>query len=89
MDDNYGRNYIIANLQKRGLSREMARRVLNEVIAYISKALQDGEAVEAPFGYLEVVPLPRQALRGWYLGRICTIYRYNRTVVLVTKPRKK
>lgn len=83
---NQGRNYIIAELQKRGLSRNMARRILNAVIAEMIKALQDGEEVEAPFGHLKVVTTARPPKRGWYLNSIRTIYRKNRTVVLITKP---
>jgi nucleoid DNA-binding protein len=83
-----GRNYIIAKLQERGLSRDMARRVLNQIIADMIKALQAGETVESPFGYLQVVTQDRPAQRGWYLNRIRTIYRQNRTVMLVTKPHK-
>jgi len=80
-----GRNYIIAQLQERGLSRDMARRILNEVIAEMTRALQAGESVEVPFGHLKVVSLNRQTQRGWYLNRIRTIYRQNRTVVLIPK----
>jgi len=85
---NEGRNYIIAKLQERGLSRGMARSILNQIILEMIRALQDGETVEAPFGYLQVVAQDRPAQRGWYLNRIRTIYRQSHTVVLVTKPHK-
>ena len=82
---NKGRNYIIAKLQERGLSRDMARRILNEMFSEMIKALQAGEEVEVPFGHLKVVSSGRQAQRGWYLNRIRTIYKKNRTVVLIPK----
>jgi hypothetical protein len=50
-----GRAYLVAQLQKRGLSRRGALRVLNFIFAEMKKQLQRGRAVEFPFGKLKRV----------------------------------
>src|SRR3954454_13163699 len=48
-----GRSYLVAALGKRGLSRRRAVSILNLVFREMGLALQRGEYVEFPFGYLK------------------------------------
>lgn len=84
-----GREYIVNQLQKRGLSRRRALYILNHVLDCMAKALQSGESVETPLGDLRVIDVKRKPSRGWYLGKIITNYKYPKTVVLKRKERNK
>jgi hypothetical protein len=52
---NLGRAYLVAQLQRRGVSRRFAVRILNFVFGEMKKALKRGKEVEFPFGKLKRV----------------------------------
>ena len=52
---NLGRAYLVAQLQRRGVSRRFAVRILNFVFGEMKKALARGKEVEFPFGKLKRV----------------------------------
>jgi nucleoid DNA-binding protein len=85
MGKSIGRDYIIKQLQERGLSRRQATSILNNVIDYMNEALSKGEDVELPFGKLQVKKHSRSPKRMWALNKIVTTYKEPNTVVLVTE----
>ncbi len=72
---NLGRAYLIDKLRERGLSRRDSVRILNVILEEMAKALKRGERVEFPLGALRRVRHQRTKKRGWFLGRITTIYK--------------
>jgi len=52
---NLGRAYLVAQLQRRGVSRRFAVRILNCVFGEMKKALARGKEVEFPCGRLRRV----------------------------------
>jgi nucleoid DNA-binding protein len=75
-----GRAYLVAELVKHGASRRRAVRFVNIVFGEMRRALQRGERVEFPFGYLERVRHRHRKQRGWFLRRITTIYKKRYTI---------
>jgi len=61
---NLGRAYLVKELQKRGVSRRLAVRILDLVFGEMSQAHKRGEVVEFPLGKLKRVP------RGKYWDEI-------------------
>jgi hypothetical protein len=53
---NKGRAYLVKELQKRGVSRRWAVRILDLVFGEMSQALKRGEEVEFALGRLKRVP---------------------------------
>jgi len=77
---NLGRAYLIGKLRERGLSRRDSARIVNFVLKEMAEALKRGESVEFPLGTLRRVRHQRTKQRGWFLGRIRTIYKRPYTV---------
>ena len=77
---NLGRAYLVGKLRERGLSRRDSVRILNVILEEMAKALKRGELVEFPLGALRRVRHQRSKERGWFLGKITTIYRRRYTV---------
>ena len=72
---NLGRAYLVDKLRERGLSRRDSVCILNIILEEMAKALKRGERVEFPLGALRRVRHQRTKKRGWFLGRIATIYK--------------
>jgi nucleoid DNA-binding protein len=75
-----GRAYLVGKLRRRGLSRRDSVRILNFVLNEMAQALKRGESVEFPLGTLRRVRHQRKKMRGWFLGKIRTIYKRPHTV---------
>ena len=75
-----GRAYLVGKLRKRGLSRRDSVRILNFVLREMAQALKRDEPVEFPLGALRRVRHQRSKKRGWFLGKITTIYKRPYTV---------
>jgi nucleoid DNA-binding protein len=75
---NLGRAYLVEKLRKLGLSRRDSVRILNIILDEMGKALKRGERVEFPLGALRRVRHLREKQRGWFLGKITTIYKKRR-----------
>lgn len=75
---------IVKELQKKGLSRRDAEKILDHVIEWMKEALVKGEEVEIPFGVLKVIKYNREQ-RGWYLGKIRKLYKQPLTVKLIRR----
>ena len=73
---------IVETLQRRGVSRRLARKLLDGMISAMKDGLQRGEDIELPFGTLQVVKQNRPPKRDWLLRRITTTYKYPFTVIL-------
>jgi len=58
-----GRAYLVAKLRERDLSKREAVRILNVILAEMKKSLQEGWAVEFPFGSLKRM---RQPSKEWW-----------------------
>ncbi len=59
--DGPGRGYLVGRLRDRGFSLDIADRVVRMVFDEISQALQRGENVQFPFGYLKTERVRRGA----------------------------
>jgi nucleoid DNA-binding protein len=77
---NLGRAYLIDKLRERGLSRRDSVRIVKFVFDEMARALKRGELVEFPLGALRRVRHQRSKKRGWFLGKITTIYKRRYTV---------
>jgi nucleoid DNA-binding protein len=77
---NLGRAYLMDKLRERGLSRRDSARIVNFVLKEMAEALKRGESVEFPLGTLRRVRHQRTKQRGWFLGKITTIYKRPYTV---------
>src|ERR1035437_7210815 len=77
---NLGRAYLVEKLRERGLSRRDSVRVVKFVFDEMARALKRGESVEFPLGALRRVRHQRSKKRGWFLGKITTIYKRRYTV---------
>jgi nucleoid DNA-binding protein len=77
---NLGRAYLVDKLRKRGLSRRDSVRIVKIVFDEMAQALKRGETVEFPLGTLRRVRHQRKKMRGWFLGKIRTIYKRPYTV---------
>jgi hypothetical protein len=70
-----GRAYLVSELAKHGCSRRRAVRIVNAVFREMGLALQRGEYVEFPFGYLMAEKRMRQywwdvgdePMRPWFI----------------------
>lgn len=76
------KGYIVGKLRERGLSRRRSVQLLNSILDEVAAALARGEDVEFPFGSLQRVHHPHKETKGWFLGRITTIYKKPHTVAL-------
>jgi hypothetical protein len=75
-----GRAYLIGKLRELGWSRRESARIVKFVLSEMAQALKRGESVEFPLGTLRRVRHQRTRQRGWFLGRIRTIYKRPYTV---------
>ena len=75
-----GRAYLVGKLRERGWTRRESARIVNFVLNEMTQALKRGESVEFPLGTLRRVRHQRSKQRGWFLGRIRTIYKRPYTV---------
>lgn len=82
-----GRNYLVAQLKKRGLSRRRSLPLLNQIFREMKLALARGESVEFPFGKLQKVKHKHRKQQGRFLNRILTTYKKPFTVELVPNAR--
>jgi nucleoid DNA-binding protein len=71
---------LVEKLRERGLSRRDSVRVVKFVFDEMARALKRGESVEFPLGALRRVRHQRSKKRGWFLGKITTIYKRRYTV---------
>ena len=76
---NLGRAYLVGKLRELGLSRRDAVRTLNFVFDEMTQALRRGETWSSRSG-LYAGPPPAPKKRGWFLGKITTIYKKPYTV---------
>lgn len=63
-----GRAYLVKELQRRGVSRRQAVKILDLVFSEVSQALKRGEEVEFPFGRLRRVR-SRLVNKNWVRDR--------------------
>jgi hypothetical protein len=75
-----GRAYLIDKLRELGWSRRDSAGIVKLVLNEMIQALKRGESVEFPLGTLRRVRNQRTRQRGWFLGRIRTIYKRPYTV---------
>ena len=74
------RRYLIQKLRERGVSHRAASLILNAMFREMAEALARDEEVDFGLGKLQRYRHPRPRKRGWYLGRITTIYQKPYTV---------
>ena len=77
---NLGRAYLVDKLRERGRSRRDSVSIVKFVFDEMARALKRGELVEFPLGTLRRVRHQRSKKRGWFLGKITTIYKRRHTV---------
>jgi nucleoid DNA-binding protein len=73
---------VTRELSRQGIPKAKARKGYQKVFQAIGQALGRGESVQTPAGTFEVVPETRRRQKRVRFGKIVTLFRKRKKVVL-------